>query len=105
LSTMYEQPALPIIDPQAFGLVHAAIEKAYSAANVDNFLRSLERGKVRIRQFEQVLKKGLLGSSMAASYSQLQNGDQGQIREFYLASLERVTPELRQKFFKLYAYY
>jgi len=35
----------------------------------------------------------------------LGNADQGQIREFYLASLERVTPELRQKFFKLYAYY
>ena len=38
-------------------------------------------------------------------YQQLGNADQGQIREFYLASLERVPPELRQKFFKLYAYY
>jgi hypothetical protein len=35
----------------------------------------------------------------------LGNADQGQIREFYLASLEKVAPEVRQRFFKLYAYY
>ena len=35
----------------------------------------------------------------------LDNSDQGQIRELYLASLERVAPELREKFFRLYAYY
>jgi hypothetical protein len=100
-----EQPVLPIADPQAFGVVHDAIARAYSASNVANFLRSLERGKVRIRQFEQVMSKGLLGSSAAESYARLENADQGQIREFYLASLERVAPELREKFFKLYAYY
>ncbi len=105
MSTTYEQPVMPISDPQAYGAVRAAIEKAYSTANVANFLRSLERGKVRIRQFEQVLKQGLLGATMAASYGKLENGDQGQIREFYLAQLERVAPELRTKFFKLYAYY
>ena len=30
---------------------------------------------------------------------------QGQIRELYLASLEKVPVELRDKYFKLYAYY
>jgi hypothetical protein len=105
LSTTFEQPILPISDPKTYGAVRSAIEHAYSSANVANFLRSLERGKVRIRQFEQVLKQGLLGSSMAASYGKLPDVDQGQIREFYLASLERVAPELRTKFFKLYAYY
>jgi hypothetical protein len=47
----------------------------------------------------------LLGQATIAEYGRLGNSDQGQIREFYLASLERVAPELRQKFFKLYAYY
>ena len=57
------------------------------------------------RDFEDVLRKGNLGASAAAEYSRLGNADQGQIRELYLASLERVAPELREKFFKLYAYY
>jgi hypothetical protein len=35
----------------------------------------------------------------------LSNGDQGQIREFYLASLEKVDASLRDKHFKVYAYY
>jgi hypothetical protein len=47
----------------------------------------------------------MLGAAAAAQYNRLGNGDQGQIREFYLASLEEVAPELRTKFFKLYAYY
>ena len=60
---------------------------------------------LRIRDFETVLRTGKLGAGTAAEYGKLQNGDQGQIREFYLASLEKVAPDLRQRFFKLYAYY
>jgi hypothetical protein len=52
-----------------------------------------------------VLGKGILGAPAAAQYNRLGNGDQGLIREFYLASLEQVAPELRVQFCKLYAYY
>jgi hypothetical protein len=65
----------------------------------------MERFGLRIRDFELVLREGILGASTQAEYNRLGNGDQGQIREFYLASLEHVAPELRTKFFKLYAYY
>jgi len=101
----FDQPVLPILDPAGYGAVHTAIESAFSSSRVTEFLKSLDRGGLRIRQFEQVLDKGLLGSHMKSEYARLGNADQGQIREFYLASLERVSPELRQKFFKLYAYY
>ena len=47
--------------------------------------------------------KGILGAE--TEYGRLGIGDQGLIREFYLASREQVAPELRAKFFKLYAYY
>ena len=105
LSSMYEQPVLPISDPQTFNAVKGAIETSFSSASVAEFLKSLERSKLRIRDFETVLRKGILGAATAAEYSRLGNGDQGQIRELYLASLEQVAPELREKFFKLYAYY
>jgi hypothetical protein len=105
LSSLYEQPVLPISDPQTFTAVKNAIESSFSSGRVAEFLKSLERSKLRIRDFEDVLGKGNLGAETAAQYSRLDNGDQGQIRELYLASLEHVAPEVREKFFKLYAYY
>ena len=101
----FEQPVLPIADPQPFHAVHSAIEAAFSSAKVAAFLKSLARHSLRIREFEVVLAHGLLGENSRAEYSSLGNADQGQLREFYLASLERIAPELRQRFFKLYAYY
>ncbi len=102
---MYEQPVLSIEDPQAFAAVHRAVESVFSPSGVGNFLKSLERAGLRIRHFETALNAKLLGETAVGEYSRLGNADQGQIREFYLASLEQVAPELRQKFFKLYAYY
>ncbi len=101
----FDQPVLPILDPDGYGAVRGAIEASFSSSRVAEFLKSLERTGVRIRHFEQVLDKGLLGSSAKTEYARLGNGDQGQIREYYLASLERVPLELRNKFYKLYAYY
>jgi hypothetical protein len=105
LSAIYEKPALAIVDPQAFNAVKASVESSFSSGRVAEFLRSLERMKLRIRDFESVLRKGLLGKAAVGEYDKLGNADQGQIREFYLASLEKVAPEMRQKYFKLYAYY
>jgi hypothetical protein len=104
-ATTYEQPALPIADPKTYSAVRSTIEASFSTGRVPDFLKSLDRGGLRIRDFESVLGQGLLGVNTKSEYNRLDHGDQGQIREYYLASLERVAPELRQKFFKLYAYY
>ena len=105
MSTIYEKPVMPVADPAVFAKVKAAIESSFSSSRAAEFFTSLSRAGLRIRDFESVLGKGLLGANTAGEYNQLGNGDQGQIREFYLASLERVAPELRNRFFKLYAYY
>ncbi len=105
MSTIYEKPVMPVADPAVFTKVKAAIESSFSSSRAAEFFTSLSRAGLRIRDFEAVLRKGLLGAATANEYGLLGNGDQGQIREFYLASLERVAPELREKFFKLYAYY
>jgi hypothetical protein len=96
---------MPVEDAQVFNAVKTAIETSFSSSRAADFFKSLSRAGLRVRDFETVLKQGLLGASTAAQYNSLGNGDQGQIREFYLASLEQVAPELREKFFKLYAYY
>ena len=105
MSALHEQAVIPVADPEAFGAVKSAIETAFSPVKVKDFLRSVERAGLRIRDFELVLRKGLLGANTAGEYSRLGNGDQGQIRELYLASLEKVAPDLRTKFRKLYSYY
>jgi len=96
---------IPVADPQNFERVHAAIEAAFSAAGVKDFLKSMQRAGCASGTFELVLGKGILGRACGCEYNRLGNGDQGLIREFYLASLEQVAPELRVQFCKLYAYY
>jgi len=102
---MYEQAVIPVENQQSFGAVRNAIEGAFSSGEVSGFLRSLEITKLRIRNFEEVLQAGKLGQTTAAEYSKLGDGDQGMIRELYLSLLEKVDPELRRKFLKVYAYY
>ena len=102
---MYQQAVLTIEDPLTFGAVRSAVDHSFSSEEIADFLRSIERSGLRIREFEAVLDRGLLGSGTPAQYAKLGNADQGQIRELYLASLERVNLDLRNRFFKLYAYY
>ena len=105
MSATYQQAVLTVQDPDTFRPVRESIASAFSSPRAAEFLKSVERSSLRIRHFEDVLTRGLLGASTADEYSRLQPGDQGQIREFYLASLEHVSLDLRDRFFKLYAYY
>jgi hypothetical protein len=104
-TALYERAPMAVGDQQTFTEVKRTIETSFAAANVANFLKSVQRATLRIRDFESVLQSGKLGAQTAALYAKLANGDQGQIREFYLASLEQIDLALRNKFFKLYAYY
>ena len=104
-TALYERPTMDIVDATTFAAVKKAIEDSFAAGNVEKFLRSVERSGLRVRSFESVLNGGKLGGSAAAEYAKLSNSDQGQIREFYLASLEKVELALRDKYFKVYAYY
>jgi len=102
---MFEQAVLPVQDEKTFAEVHNALEKAFAPAQVTNFLRSVQRARLRARQFEAVLAAGLLGAEASAKYPTLGDSDRGQIRERYLSMVERVDPAIRAKFLKVYAYY
>ncbi|MEG9434127.1 hypothetical protein [Terriglobus sp. ADX1] len=102
---MYEQATIAVENQQAFDAVKSAIDNSFSSAKVSDFLKSLDRSKLRIREFEDVLRAGKLGSGAEQAYNSLNNGDQGMIREHYLSTLEKVDPALRQKYLKVYAYY
>ena len=102
---MFEQAVFPVEKVQEFEQVVRRIEAALAPNRVDLFLASVANNKLRIRQFETILDKGLLGADAPALYKELAIGDQALIREKYLARIEQVPAELRQRFLKVYAYY
>ena len=102
---MYEQATIAVENGPTFAAVRQAIEQAFSSTGIDTFLRSLEKARLRIRHFEDVIAAGKLGTGIEKAYRALGNGDGGMIRELYLSSLEKVDPELRRKYLKVYAYY
>jgi hypothetical protein len=102
---MFEKPVLDVEDGPSYDVVRSAIQAAFAPAAADRFLKRVEAQRLRVRDFESVLSKALLGQEAIAAYGRLGNLDRGQIRELYLASVEHVAPELRAKYLKIYAYY
>ncbi len=102
---MFVQPVLLLEDEAHFATVKASLEPLFASGNVVGFLKRVQRSKLRVRDFEGLLQSGLLGSTTAEAYQALGNSDRGQARELYLSLVEQVTPELRGRFLKVYAYY
>jgi hypothetical protein len=102
---MFVQTVLPIVDEAHFAAIKASLEPLFAAANVPGFLQRVHRAKLRVRDFESLLERGLLGAATAGAYRALGDSDRGQVRELYLSLVEQVPFELRRKFLKAYAYY
>ena len=102
---MFEQAVFAVQNEQGFQQMSQRIEAAFAANRADLFLASVAGKKLRVRQFEQILDKGLLGKDSPELYKALPTSDQALIREKYLARIEKVPAELRQRFLKIYAYY
>ncbi|MFP5228110.1 MAG: hypothetical protein ACLGXA_10830 [Acidobacteriota bacterium] len=102
---MYEQAAIPVQDEKTFADVRHAIDEAFAPAQTAVFLKQVSGARLRVRQFEAVLAHGFLGGQAQKSYAALGDSDRGQIREHYLRQVERVAPDIRQKFFRVYASY
>ena len=102
---MFEQAVIPIQDEKTFAQVRQALDVAFAPARVSGFLGKVASAKLRVRQFEAVLAHGILGAQVQAAYAALGDSDRGQIREQYLRHVEQVAPDVRQKFFRVYASY
>jgi len=102
---MFEQTAIAVRDEQGYQKLHALIDAAFDARDVEVFLSRVTRSKLRIRDYETILKRGLLSKEAIALYESLPVSDQGLTRERYLRLVEKVPVELRQRYLKVYAYY
>jgi hypothetical protein len=102
---MFEQAAIAVQDEQGYEKLHSLIDAAFDARDVEVFLNRVTKSKLRVRDYETVLKRGLLGKEAVALYQALPVSDQGLTRERYLRLVEKVPEELRQRYFRIYAYY
>jgi hypothetical protein len=102
---MFEQAAIAVQDQQGFAQLHALIDAAFDSREVEVLLDRIRRSRLRVRDFESVLRRGFLGKDAVRLYEALPVSDQGLTRERYLRLVEKVPQELRQRYYKAYAYY
>ena len=102
---MFEQATIAVRDEQGFAQLHALIDAAFDARDVEVLLERVSKSKLRVRDYAAVLKRGFLGKGAPALYEALPVSDQGLTRERYLRLVEAVPAELRQRYFRVYAYY
>ena len=105
MGKLFEQAGIAVTDQQGYAKLHALIDAAFDARDVDQFLSRVTGSKLRIRDYETVLKRGYLGKEAIALYGSLPVSDQGLTRERYLWLVEQVPQQLRARYFKAYAYY
>jgi hypothetical protein len=102
---MFEQAGIAVRDEQGYAQLHALIDTAFDPRDVEVLLVRVSKAKLRIRDYAGVLKRGLLGKAAPTLYEALPTSDQGLTRERYLRLVEAVPLELRQRYFRVYAYY
>ena len=102
---MFEQAGIAVQDEQGYAKLHALIDAAFDARDVEVLLTRVSKSKLRIRDYESILRKGFLGKDAVGLYQALPVSDQGLTRERYLRLVEAVPVELRQRYFRVYAYY
>jgi hypothetical protein len=102
---MFEQATIAVQDEQGYQKLHGLLDAAFDVRDVDVLLSKVQRARVRIRDYESVLGRGWLGKEAPALYGALPVSDQALTRERYLQLVEAVPAELRQRYFKAYAYY
>ena len=102
---LFEQAGIAVQDEQGYSRLHALIDAAFDPRDVEVFLTRVSKSKLRIRDYESVLGKGFLGKDAVGLYQALPVSDQGLTRERYLRLVEAVPLDLRQRYFRVYAYY
>ena len=102
---MFEQAAIAVQDESGYAELQARIDAAFDARDVEVLLSRATRARLRIRDYESVLGRGLLGKDAAALYRALPVSGRALTRERYLRLVEAVPMELRQRYFRVYAYY
>ena len=111
----FQQAAIKVDNEREFETLKNAIERVFTPSEVEKYLKKVKSRGLRVRNFEPILSQrifeevdaDLVKSDKTAQsvYQALTISDRAQMREFYLFQVEKVAPDLRAKFKKIYQYY
>ena len=112
MSPGFQQAVIKIENEKDFAELRGAIDRVFSAPEVEKFLRQLKKKDVGVRDFEAVLAGGFIervdatlakaGKTTRGLWESLPLSDQSQAKEFYLVRLEQVDVKWRAKFATVY---
>ena len=108
----FEQATIKVEKVAEFEELKAAIDRCFQPESVGRFLKRLSAEGLRVRDWDAVIGKDVLGKvdslpgrKALQLYQALSVSDQAQMREFYLSRVEEVDSNLRARFHKVYQYY
>jgi hypothetical protein len=102
---MFQQAAIAVQDEKGYAQLHSLIDAVFDSRDIEVLLDRVSRSKQRIRDFEAILDRGFLGKQAVNLYRALPVSDRALTRERYLKLVENVPLELRERYFRAYAYY
>ena len=92
--------------------MRGAIDRVFTAPQLEKFLRELKKKGLGVRDFDAVLAGGFIeradatlakaGKTAKGLWQSLPLSDQSQVKEFYLVRLEQVDVKWRAKFATVY---
>ena len=77
---MFEQAGIAVQDAPGYGKLHGLIDAVFDPRDVEVFLTRVTKAKLRIRDYETILRRGFLGKEAAGLYQALPVSDQGLTR-------------------------
>jgi hypothetical protein len=108
----FRQATIKVENEALFSELRDAIDRVFTAPQVEKFLRELKKKDVGVRDFEAVLTGGFVeradaalakaGKTAKALWESLPLSDQAQVLEFYMVRLEQVDVKWRAKFAAVY---
>ena len=111
----FQQAAIKVEREQEFESLKSAIERVFTPSEVEKYLRKVKSRGFRVRDLEPILSQRIFeevdvvlaksDKTAQSLYQSLTISDQAQMREFYLFQVEKVAPDMRVKFKKIYQYY
>jgi hypothetical protein len=65
---MFEQAGIAVQNEQGYGKLHSLIDGAFDQRDVEVFLTRVAKSKLRIRDYETILRRGYLGKDATGLY-------------------------------------
>ena len=108
----FQQATIKVENEAVFSELRAAIDRVFTAPQLEKFLRDLKKKGLGVRDFDAVLAGGFIeradatlakaGKTAKGLWQSLPLSDQSQVKEFYLVRLEQVDVKWRAKFATVY---